>query len=248
MARSSSGMRPSAVSGPMAIRARMGLGWRIFWTLFTIAVFLGGGFSTYEVGKRNGIADAHEAVREHAHLKERVAELSAELDRLRAANASSDSRIQMEKSAQGQLANQLKSVETENARLKEELTFFETLLPGGKDDRLTIHSLRVEPDGKPGEYRYRMLLFAGEVRRGKEFQGSLELVLNVERDDRKPAIITLPDARTASDPAYKLSFRRIQRVEGLFRVDPTTKLKSVQVRVLENGSTQPRATQSFNVS
>ena len=46
----------------MAIRARMGLGWRIFWTLFTIAVFLGGGFGMYKVGKRDGIADAHEAV------------------------------------------------------------------------------------------------------------------------------------------------------------------------------------------
>ncbi|MFM9888818.1 MAG: DUF6776 family protein [Burkholderiales bacterium] len=202
----------------------------------------------YEVGKRAGIADAQEAVREYGRLKEQVTALTTDLEGLRAASASSDSRIQMEKSTQEQLANQLKSVETENARLKEELTFFETLLPGGKDDRLTIHSLRVEPSGKPGEYRYRMLLFAGEVRRGQEFHGSLELVLNVEREDRKPAVISLPDVRTASDPAYKLSFRRIQRVEGLFRVEPTTKLKSVQVRVLENGSTQPRATQSFSVS
>ncbi len=248
MARSSSSMRPSGVSGPMSIRARMGVGWRIFWAIFTIAVFLGGGFVIYEVGKRAGIADATGAVRERAQLNERVTELSNELARLRAANASSDSRIQMEKSAQGQLASQLQSVETENARLKEELTFFETLLPGGKGDRLTIHSLRVEPSGKPGEYRYRMLLFAGEVRRGQEFHGSLELVLDVERDDRKRAVITLPDVRTTSDSAYKLSFQRIQRVEGLFRVEPTTRVKSVQVRVLENGSTQPRATQSFSVS
>ncbi|MFN0299230.1 MAG: DUF6776 family protein [Burkholderiales bacterium] len=248
MARSSSTMRPSGVSGPMAIRARMGLGWRITWASVAIVVFLGGGFIIYEVGKRAGIADAQVAVREHVQLKERVSALTAELDGLRAAHASSDSRIQLEKSAQGQLATQLQSVETENARLKEELTFFETLLPGGKDDRLTIHSLRVEPSGKPGEYRYRMLLFAGEVRRGQEFHGSLELILNVERDGQKLAVITMPDVRTASDPAYKLSFRRIQRVEGLFRVDPTSKVKSVQVRVLENGSTQPRATQSFSVS
>ena len=38
----------------MSIRARMGVGWRIFWAIFTIAVFLGGGFVIYEVGKRAG--------------------------------------------------------------------------------------------------------------------------------------------------------------------------------------------------
>ena len=104
-------------------------------------MLVGGGYAAFLYGKRTGVDAAKEAVGEQAQLKERIADLQSELDRLRTATVTSDSRIQVEKSAQGQLANQLKVVEAENAKLKEELTFFETLVPGGKEDRLTIHSL-----------------------------------------------------------------------------------------------------------
>ncbi len=243
----SSSMRPSNVTRPMAIRTRMDTRWRIAWTLMFAAVLLGGGFAAFEYGKRAGVADASEAVTERLVLKDRIGELSAELAQLRTSTVTSDSRIQVEKSAQGQLANQLKAAEVENARLREELTFFETLVPGSKDDRLSIQSLRVEPNGQGGEFRYRMLLLAGEVRRGQEFHGSLQLVVNVERDGGAADVITLPETRGATDPSYKLRFRRIQRVEGLFRVEPSAKVRTLQVRILEDGSTQPKATQSFNL-
>lgn len=226
----------------------MGLRSRIVWAVVGVLLLVGSGYATYMIGKRTGIDAAQEAVGQQAQLKERVADLQSELDRLRTATVTSDSRIQIEKSAQGQLANQLKVVEAENAKLKEELTFFETLVPGGKDDRLTIHSLRVEPSGAAGEYKYRMLLFAGTGRRSPDFTGTLQLVLNVQNNDRSDVVITLPDVRTAPDPSYKLRFRRMQRVEGVFRVDPTAKLREVQVRVLETGATQPNASQSFTLS
>ncbi len=240
-------MRPSNATRPMAIRARMDMRWRVVWTLLALTALAAGGFAAFEAGKKVGIADAGEAVRERAVLIDRVDKLTADLEHLRTSTVTSDSRIQVEKSAQGQLANQLKAVEVENARLREELTFFETLVPGGKDDRMSIQSLRVEPNGKTGEYRYRMLLLSGEVRRGQEFQGSLQLVVNVEHDGGAADVITLPDARAKADPSYKLRFRRIQRVEGLFRVEPTAKVRTLQVRILEDGSTQPKATQTFNL-
>jgi hypothetical protein len=246
--RSPTNLRLSGATRPLEIRTQMSMRWRIFWAVTAIAVLVGSGFATYMLGKRTGIDAAQDAVGEQAQLKERVAELQAELHRLRTATVTSDSRIQIEKSAQGQLANQLKVVEAENAKLKEELTFFETLVPGGKEDRLTIHSLRVEPNGTAGEYKYRMLLFAGSGRRSPDFTGTLQLVLNVQNSDRSDLVITLPDVRTAPDSSYKLRFRRMQRVEGVFRVDPTAKVREVQVRVLETGATQPNATQTFTLS
>jgi hypothetical protein len=49
-------------------------------------------------------------------------------------------------------------------------------------------------------------------------------------------------ADTTGAAAFKLGFKYFQRVEGTFRVSPKAKVESVQVRVYEGTSTQPRAT------
>lgn len=207
-------------------------------------------------GNAGGFAasDSGAAQREREALRERVAELEKEAGRLRSAVDSSDSRIQIERTAQGQLAKQVKALEEDNARLKEELAFFESLLPAerSKEARLTIHRFRVEPNGLPGEYKYRMLVYQPTGRDSREFQGSVQLVVTLQKDS-KNVIVTLPDSRTdnrasAGDSGFRLSFRRVQRVEGLFKVEPNAIVKAVQVRVLENGSTQPRAVERFTLA
>ncbi len=201
----------------------------------------------YELGRRLGGTYSEDGERERSELRTRVSSLEAELGQLRSLAFSSDSRLQVEKTAQSQLASQLKMVEEENARMKEELAFFENIVPGGKDDRLTIHRFRVEPNGVPGEYRYRMLVLAGAAREDREFNGSVQLVLNTQREERN-TVITLPENRGASDPSFRLRFKRMHRVEGSFRIDPGVKIRSVQIRVLEQGSNQPRATENYTLS
>ena len=61
-------------------------------------------------------------------LAERFAALESQSAGLRGAVQSSDSRLQVERSAQQQLAVQVRALEEENARLKEELAFLNTLL------------------------------------------------------------------------------------------------------------------------
>lgn len=188
---------------------------------------------------------AQAQVREIQALRERVAASETELSRLRSLANSGESRVQVERSAQQQLARQVQALEEENGRLKEELAVFDSLVPGASD-RPVIHRLRVEAMEEAGEYRYRLLLIAGGTRDPREFNGSLQLVVSVVREGRN-AVMTLPDT-SARDERYRLSFRRMQRVEGTFRVDPAAKVKSVQVRVLENGVREPRAVSSAILS
>jgi hypothetical protein len=44
-----------------------------------------------------------------------------------------------------------------------------------------------------------------------------------------------------------LTFKYFRRVEGTFRVSPRAKVESVQVRVYETGSSQPKATHSVSL-
>ncbi|MDW8470025.1 MAG: hypothetical protein RML56_14780 [Burkholderiales bacterium] len=146
------------------------------------------------------------------------------------------------------LAQQIRSLEHENARLREELAIFEAMAssdaPGGS--ALSILRFKVEPEALPGEYRYRLLLRAPLARRGKEFQGRVELLVNLTENGRS-AIIKLPDAKDADSAGFRLSFKHFQRVEGLFRVSPNAKVESVQVRVYESGSDVVLGTRTANV-
>jgi len=200
----------------------------------------------YDAGRRFAGYDAAEAQSELAALRAQAAAIEDEAKSLRAIAASSDSRVQIEKSAQGQLVRQLKSVEAENARLREELAVFENLAArGGGEEKLAVSRFKVEHDMIPGEYRYRVLVIQGGPKE-REFNGRLQLVVNMQLDGRD-VMLVLPDEKS-EDRAYRINFKRFYRGEGSFRVDPKAKVRSVQVRVLEQGGEQPRATQSYTLS
>jgi hypothetical protein len=220
--------------------------WRAAAVITVLSVSLALAMWMYDAGRRIAGFDATAAEGELATLRNRVAALDDELKRLRATNASADSRLQIEKSAQAQLAKQLKVVEAENARLREDASFFEGLAARGfTDDRLTVPRFKVEHDAIPGEYRYRVLVTQGGPKE-REFNGRLQFVVNMQLGGREVAVL-IPDDK-ADEAAYRLNFKRFFRAEGSFRVDPKATVRSVQVRVIEAGATQPRATQSFTLS
>jgi len=61
---------------------------------------------------------------------------------------------------QQKLAQQIRTLEQENARVREELATFESMLSSEARtaNALSIYRFKVEPDVLPGEYRYRLLL------------------------------------------------------------------------------------------
>jgi hypothetical protein len=200
----------------------------------------------YDAGRRFAGFDASTAQSELATLRARAAALEEELRRLRAITTSSDSRLQIEKSAQAQLAKQMKVLQAENARLREDLAFFENLAASAGEDKLAVSGFKVEPDLVPGEYRYRVLVTLGG-RKEREFSGRLQLVVDMQLGDRDVTLMVPPDDKT-DEAAYRVRFKRFYRAEGSFRVDPKAKVRSVQVRVFDQGAAQPRATESYTLS
>jgi hypothetical protein len=234
------------ISAPrMTVRTHLAWYWRWLAMLAVATVLLALAAWIYDAGRRFAGFDRGALERELDGLREAAGRLESESAHFRAIANAGDSRLKIEQVAQVQLARQVKSLEEDNRRLKEDLAFFENFAPVA--DKLTIDHFTVQPDVLPGEYRYRLLVVMGGARRDRQFQGSLQLVLNVQANGHS-GMILLPEPTQPESSAFKLNFKYFQRVEGTFRVPEQTRLRAVQVRILENGSSQARATQSLDLS
>ena len=247
------------ISAPrMTIRTHVAWYWRWAGLIVAAAIVYALGTWIYDAGRRFAGFDSSEVNEEISRLRSTVARMESETAALRAVADASDSRLKIEQTAQTRLGAQVKALEDENSRLKEDLAFFENLVPGG-GDKLVINRFRVEQEGPPGEYRYRLLVVQGA--RQREFVGSLQLTVQLEGSDGRGAMMNLTDsdngagskANNANNAnnggsGIKLAFKYFHRAEGVFKVPPGAKVLSVQVRIFESGSSQPRATQLLKLS
>ena len=199
----------------------------------------------YDAGRRFAGFDRSEVEQELSAARSELGKMRDELERLRAIANAADSKVSIERTAQQKLAQQARALEQDNARLREELAIFESMLSSETASAAPLSVLRfkVEADTLPGEFRYRVLLLASGPRRGREFQGRLELVVSLTEGGRS-AIITLPGQGETDSSAFRLAFKHFQRVDGIFRVNPGAKVVSVQLRVYEAGSVAPKVTRS----
>ena len=232
----------------MAVRTHVPWYWRWAGIVVLGALIAGIAWEMYDVGMELAGFRQSEAAPALARLNEELARREVELAELRTKVAAAERQLQIEHATYGDLTKQMKTLSEENAALKEDLAFFQSLMPAGAKDAaaVSINRVRVQPEAVPGEYRYRLLLVQ-TGQRAKEFQGSVQLVVNVEQNQKKFVVMVPPEAaRNAQE--YQVSFKFFQRVEGSFKVPSGAVVKSMQVRVFETGTSQPKLTQTVTVS
>ena len=197
----------------------------------------------YDAGRRFAGFDHAEVQDELNRVRRELTDAQDELERLRAVANAADARLSIERTAQQKLAQQIRALEQENAKVRAELATFEAMLASDARNAaaLSIYSFKVEADVLPGEYRYRLLLVTPSSRRDRDFSGRMELVVSLQ-DAGHNVMMSFPEQADAGAGAFRLAFKYFRRVEGTFRVNPKAKVESVQVRVYETGSNQPRAT------
>lgn len=234
-------------AAPLAVRRHLAWYWRL---PLLVVILLAGGIALswlfYNAGARFTGLDRGATVDELQRLRENLGSLERENASLRSDGAQSDRKMQIERATQNDLAKTIKTLQDENAQLKEDLTFFRKQMSSDKSDGdLSIYRFKVE-NTMPGEYRYQLLLLQGGQRE-REFQGKVQFLVNFARGGEK-LVMTLPSAKEAEARAYNLNFKFYQRLEGVFHVEPNAQVKKVQIRVFENGAAQPKLMQTVNLS
>jgi len=240
--------RKFGISAPrVAVRTHISWYWRWLGYIALGAVVVGIGWTTYDYGMELAGFRQSESERTLARLNQDIAQRDTQIRELRSQVAAAERQQQIERATYGDLAKQVKSLSEENAGLREDLAFFQSLMvAGGKEGAISVNRFRLQPEALPGEYRYRLLLVQSG-QRVKDFQGSLQFVLNLEQGGRK-FVQTLPPENEKGVKDYQVSFKFFQRVEGTLKLDPGAVVKSVQIRVFENGSVAPKLSQMVSVS
>ena len=158
-------------------------------------------------------------------LREEVGTLRTEREKALAIASSVDVVLRAERAAQDKLAQQLKQVEAENLALKNDLGFFERLLPAGSaDSGLSIRGVQAEEVGN-GQLRYQLLLMQTGKGRG-DFNGRLEVSLAGTLDG-KPWALAEPGG------AKPLQLRQYRRVEGVIEHPEQAQVRTVTVKVTD---------------
>jgi len=232
----------------VTVRTHIPWYWRALGVAVTGAMTLALAGWMYDAGRRIAGYDRSESAQEIGSLGSRLADLEAEVGKLRAANNASESSLQIERSAQQQLTAQVKALEADNTRLKEENAVFERLAQGDdKESAISISRLRVLADGNGGRYRYQFLVSQNGDQRGREFKGSVQAVVALRPDSvgGNGGIITVPQPGEPDANRFAVTFKHFRRIEGFFALPAGAKPKSVEIRLLQDGAV--KAAQTVNL-
>lgn len=213
-----------------------------------LAVLVGGGIAIMgwqaTVGK--GAMQRDALLAENQTLKEQLTEATADSKKLQTLADTAESRIKIEQTAQQDLARQLTALEGDNAKLKVDLAYMESLLPaaGAAGGAITIRRLVVEKDRAPNQWQMKALLVQAD-KAEREFSGTLQVVVTGVQAG-KSVTWTWPDAIKGEIAVKsKISFKRTLRLNETIATPVDLLVKTMQLRVLEAGSV--RVAQTVNL-
>jgi len=235
--------RRLTISAPrMAVRSAMP--WPFRWAVAAIVLGFCAAIAlwAFEFGKDIAGLD-HGTKEQLVQLRSELEALRSELDTAKVARDkaqsianTADTLVSLGKASEEKLVSQVKLLQAENQSLRDDLGFFEKLIPSSGVEGVAIRGLHAElENGK--DLKWQALVIQAS-KNAAEFNGRLELTFSGVLNG-KPWIATLPGG------PQTLAFKQYGRLQGVFEVPPQVAVKSLVAKVLE-GSTV-RATQTLKM-
>lgn len=229
--------RRLTISAPrVAIRSAMP--WPLRWMLLALVFgFCGAGaLWAFEFGKSIAGVDSHSR-EELVQLRQEVKQLRDENRVLQEASSAAGSLLTAERAAMERVLTQMRQLEADNRTLRDDLGFFEKLIPSAKAEGVNIRGLQAEVVSG-GQLRWQVLVIQ-PVRNAPEFRGRLELVLAGTLDG-KPWSQTLPPG------GQPLQLQQYRRLEGVLELPSHAVVKTLTARVLEGDAVRSVQTLSID--
>ena len=228
--------RRLTISAPR-VSVRSAMPWPLRWVGFAIVLGFCAAISlwAFEFGKSIAGLDSG-AKEELLRLRADAEKLRQDRDKAQSILNTSGSLITAEKAAQERLTAQIKVLEAENRALREDVGFFERLIPAAGTEGVSIRALQAEVLAET-QLKWQVLVIQ-PIKNAPEFRGKLQLSVAGTLEG-KPWMMELPGG------AQPLQFRQYRRIEGMIDLPPKAVVKNVSAKVLEGANT--RAVQSIKL-
>lgn len=226
--------RRLTISAPR-VAIRSALPWPFRWMALAVVLGFCGAVAlwAFEFGK--SIAGLDTVSRQELlQLRAEVTRLREEGNEQQTVAHTAESLLVAERAAKESLMAQVRQLEADNRTLREDLGFFEKLLPAASGDGLAIRGLQAEVLGGM-QLRWQVLVIQA-ARNAPDFNGKLELVLTGTQDGK---------AWTQTQPpqGQPLQVKQYRRIEGVLNLPANAVVKTVTARVLDG--TTVRTTQTM---
>lgn len=213
----------------LAIRTHIPWYWRALSTVVMLAAALALAGWIFDLGRSLAGFQHSESEQKLTELESELVQAQSEVDRLTALSAGADSSLQIERTVQQKLSAQVKQLESENGRLREELATMENMVAGGRQaSGPAVTRLTVEPQGN-GSYRVSaMLLASGDI------DGSVQLRVSMLRGG-KTDMLSFPAGAGQDGDRFRARFHKVLRFESSFQVPPEARVSDVELSLLVKG-------------
>ncbi|MDI9332995.1 MAG: hypothetical protein QM533_01325 [Cytophagales bacterium] len=222
----------------MAIRSS--LPWPLKWILAALVLGFCAAIAlwAFEFGK--DLAGIDQGEKEQlAALKVEVVKLRSERDKAQSIANVSDSLIATEKAMQDKLSQTIKQLEAENQSMKDDLGFFERLIPATTSESFGIRGLQVEV--LPTHQLKWQVLVLQSSKNPTEFKGQLELTMNGFLNGK-------PWTAGLTDGTLPFEVKQYRRLNGLIDLPPQVQVKFVVIKVTDNSNSKVvKATQTLKL-
>jgi hypothetical protein len=237
--------RRLTISAPsMAIRSAMP--WPFRWLIAAIVLgFCAAiGLWAFELGKDLTGVDGS-SKEELSKLRIEVQQLREERDKAQSILNTSGSLLTAEKAAQEKIMAQVKQLEAENRALRDDLGFFEKLIPAGGNEGLAIRGLQAETLSAGSQLKWQVLVIQ-PTKNAPAFNGKLEITLSgLQGGAPGTGAGGKPWVQVAGGAAQSLQFTQYKRLENVIDLPPQVVVKQVSVKVTEGAAT--RAVQTLKI-
>lgn len=207
-------------------------------------VMLGTARFTYELGKRHGGAETEDSTQLIKALETRIGSLEARSATLVENNALLRRSASIDRESHAEIKQTLAETQTQMVKLKEELTFYRTLVtPNKGEPHLTLKSVELLPATENATYDYRVML--AQIRKNDRFaSGKLNLSVHGVLDG-KPRTLRLTDIADVKQVPIKFKFKYFQTFEGRLELLPGFLPEVVEVSIQPTSKHLKPINQSF---
>ncbi len=160
-------------------------------------------------------------------LREQVVVLQRERDKAQSVANTAQSLVTAEKAAQEKFVAQVRQLEGDNRLLRDDLGFFEKLLPGGANESSLLRGLQAERLSDL-QMRWQVLVIQ-PVKNAPTFTGQLDITFSGTLAG-KPWMMSLPPG------GHALDFKQYRRLEGVIDLPAQAVVKTVTAKVLEGAT------------